>query len=248
MSSLFLFFSLREKKTRKLQQQDIQKNPLQPNESLTCRGKYSKVQRCQSWDCLLITRSSEWLKYRTYVLPFSQREDCILWPRRTAIKYLERTNGNIFLSSRGMTGRGEAKQLRARELQPGHSPSCTQALSHCAAQQRQNEVLSLIQSCFVPVFHQFNTHYLKASNPLAIKLRLLFFLRKGQRKEKKGPSTYNWLHGSISWELQCTKYSNEAVVLVFPEQIEQIMLFISIINIKLYFLELPLEYISALWI
>lgn len=40
---------------------------------------------------------------------------------------------------------------------------------------------------------------------------------------------------------------NEAVVLVFPEQIEQTMLFISIINIKLYFLELALQYISTLW-
>lgn len=40
---------------------------------------------------------------------------------------------------------------------------------------------------------------------------------------------------------------NKAVVLVFPEQIEQMMLFISIINIKLYFLELALQYISTLW-
>lgn len=70
-----------------------------------------------------------------------------------------------------MTGRGEAKQLRARELQPGWSPSRTQTLSHCVTQQRQNKVLSLIQSHLVPVFHQFNTHYLKASNLLAIKLR-----------------------------------------------------------------------------
>lgn len=84
-----------------------------------------------------------------------------------------------------MTERGEAKELRARELQPGRSPSCTQALSHCATQQRQNEVPSLIQSRLVPVFHQFNTHYLKTSKPLAIKVRLLLFLRKGQKEEKK---------------------------------------------------------------
>lgn len=44
-----------------------------------------------------------------------------------------------------------------------------------------------------------------------------------------------------------TALHNEAVVLVFPEQIEQTMLFISIIYIKLYFLELALQYISTLW-
>lgn len=76
-----------------------------------------------------------------------------------------------------MPGRGEAKQLRARQLQPGCIPSCTQALSHCVTQQRQNQVLSLIQSCLAPVFHQFNTHYLKTSKPLAIKVKLLSFLR-----------------------------------------------------------------------
>lgn len=84
-----------------------------------------------------------------------------------------------------MTGRGEAKQLRARELQPGCSPSCTQTLSHCATQHRQNQVLSLIQSRLDLVFHQFNTHYLKTSKPSAIKVRLLYFLREGQRKEKR---------------------------------------------------------------
>lgn len=42
------------------------------------------------------------------------------------------------------------------------------------------------------------------------------------------------------------KPSNAAMVLVFPLQLQQKMLFVGITNIKLYFLEVALSYISAL--
>lgn len=148
-----------------------------------------------------------------------------------------------------MTGRGEAKQLRARELQPGCNPSRTQALSRCATQQRQklsSESDSIPpRSSFPPAQYPL----LENKQALSYKSQIAFLFQEGieERKENKGPSTHNPLYGSISWELHCTKPSNKAVVLIFPEQIEQMMLFISIINIKLYFLHLVLEYISALW-
>lgn len=75
---------------------------------------------------------------------------------------------------------------------------------------------------------------------------ILFKEGKEEREENKGLSTDNPLYGGISRESHCIKPSNKAMVLVFPEQIQQKMLFISITNIKVYFLELALGYISAL--
>lgn len=149
---------------------------------------------------------------------------------------------------------GNDRERWSQAAQSQGAPAWTQSLLHPSsvplrdpAETKRSSESDSISPCssFPPVQHPLSEN----KQALSYKSQIASLFKEGTegRKENKGPFTDNPLYGSIEWELHCTKPSDKAVVLVFPEQIDQMVLFISIINIKLYFLELALGYTSALW-